>query len=126
MAVREVGILSQRVANDLPCYAGSTACLRKQIGPPLAPARGSHCSSSTCQPYVGKSLVLREELYKATSTGDEQQLRSARAEEHAAELRRGRDDLRQRLVELGAEQHAAVLPQLEVPLHLPHTTEGRA
>ena len=56
----------------------------------------------------------REGLYRATSAGEQQQLRGARAEEHAAELRRGRDDLRRRLVELGAEQHAAVLPVLEV------------
>ncbi len=64
---------------------------------------------------IGADMAdCREELYKATSAGEEQQLRGARAEEHAAELRRGRDDIRRRLVELGAQQHAAVLPQLEV------------
>ncbi len=72
-------------------------------------------------PRVGRKTAClkaehREELYKATSAGEEQQLRGARAEEHAAELRRGRDDLRRHLVELGAQQHAAVLPQLEVNL----------
>ncbi len=79
----------------------------------MAPAVGSRCFNTDGHTRAA-APAPREELYKATSAGEEQQLRGARGEEHAAELRRGRDDLRRRLVELGAEHHAAVLPQLEV------------
>ena len=92
------------------CYCGYI-----QSTGALSPVYGVSTSRTLNLPWQSiVSTLAREELYKATTAGEEQQLRGTRAEAHAAELRRDRDDLRRRLVELGAEHRAGILPQLEV------------
>ena len=56
----------------------------------------------------------RQELEAAAAAGAQQLQQATAAEKQVQELQRRRDALRQRLVEIGEEHRAALLPQLEV------------